>query len=143
MRWIIVLACTGCLASESSMPGPPTPPSESEPEIDGAHVDPYSGRCVGTVGEYPDWASCSNDLCAGRTAAICAATAGCRLAFTDAASTTAEERDFRSCLPAAPSDGTNGPCDGLDALACSRRDDCAALYLGQYPSSFKRCLAEP
>lgn len=79
----------------------------------------------------PTWGACQSQ-CTGLDANTCADTAGCRAAWdftcllTEALCTLPDP--YFGCFAIDSSGPPAGACDGLDALDCSRRDDCAATY---------------
>jgi hypothetical protein len=112
-------------------------------------LDPYTGVCTTDFTpqcrpcepcpakpEAPlDWATCLGP-CDGLTEAACLDTASCRGAYSAGG--------FAACWSVAPSGPESGSCEGLDAYACSRHDDCAAFYtdLGGERSQFLDCRPE-
>ncbi|MCW5807733.1 MAG: hypothetical protein KIT31_35600 [Deltaproteobacteria bacterium] len=90
----------------------------------------------------PDWGQCFS-ACDALDEAACLTRSGCRAAYLqDLARDRAPE--FFGCWDIAPSGPERGSCQGLDAQACSRHDDCAGLYApgvggGRF---FVSCLAE-
>ena len=73
----------------------------------------------------PDWPACDG-TCDGLAEASCRDTAGCRAIYDSSRG----EAIFTNCWPTAPSGPVNGWCGGLDALECSRHDDCIATFDG-------------
>ncbi len=107
----------------------------------------YSGcnacePCGGASSIYPaDWAPCPS-ACTNLSEATCLATAGCQAEYLSNGS---PSYSFWGCYAVAPSGPIEGSCDGLDADACSRHDDCMAYYgpVGDGdPTGFTKCVAE-
>jgi hypothetical protein len=87
----------------------------------------------------PPPAALSPSSSAVRDGAACVAATVCRATFC------AEDGAFHTCRATAPSGPVSGGgCAGLDAQACSRHDDCAALYAraGRGGRVFVRCVDE-
>ncbi|MEO8706792.1 MAG: hypothetical protein ABI867_42590 [Kofleriaceae bacterium] len=85
------------------------------------------GNCSAETFVNPDWAFCG-DSCELLDQETCTITAGCRVALTNDFPTDGPPA-FRGCWGVAPSGPIQGrQCEGLDALECSRHDDCSAVY---------------
>jgi hypothetical protein len=110
--------------------------------------DGSCGPCAEAAGAdqaLPDWGTC-NSSCEALDESTCAATAGCRVAYLENPLTD-QAPHFMGCWAVAPSGPVQGGgCDALDAQACSRHDDCSALYGstpdGSIPQTFERCQPE-
>lgn len=121
--------------------------------------DPSSGECVGigfpcdgrcgpcpAVAEaQPDWGSCFSE-CEALDEVTCAITSGCRVAYHEFTNSD-RQVEFLGCWAVAQSGPIQGGgCDGLDAHACSRHDDCSAVYGdtidGPTPHIFLSCQTE-
>jgi hypothetical protein len=133
---VSVLAMSGCVEPAADVELDP-----SEPEISGEQVDPEHGFCRGVTDPNPTWASCSEARCE-LDITQCFATAGCRAVYADDLRTQPDDRIFRECVPVAPS-LSPGPCEALDALGCSRREDCVAVHSGLFiHTPFRVCERE-
>lgn len=79
----------------------------------------------------PTWAPCQTS-CTGLSSNECAATPGCRTAWdhaclvTDAICTLPDP--YFGCFGVDATGPVQGACEGLDAVECSRHDDCLATY---------------
>lgn len=80
----------------------------------------------------PSWGSCQS-TCTGLDQQTCAITVGCRGAWdhvcllTDAICTL-PDNGYYGCFAVDTTGPIQGACDNLDALECSRHDDCLATY---------------
>lgn len=89
------------------------------------------GGCPETP-PIPTWGSC-HSTCTGLDPQTCSTTAGCRAAWdhvcllTDAICTL-PDNGYYGCFAVDTTGPIQGACDGLDALECSRHDDCLATY---------------
>jgi hypothetical protein len=94
--------------------------------------------CADTA-PIPDWGSCQS-VCSELTESDCATTPGCYSAWLVGGDTTM----YWDCFQTAPSGPVAGSCDGLDAYACSRHDNCRAYYSSNAGSTkFDFCSDEP
>lgn len=77
----------------------------------------------------PDWGSCYS-ACEGLDENSCIGTAGCYASYLDPIRVPPEQdiTKFQGCWAIAPSGPAPGACSGLDAYACSRHDNCSAVY---------------
>lgn len=96
--------------------------------------DPATGACVlfspepcGT-GEVPDWGLCDSACEAITSEAACRAATGCRAVYVLDGETLRFDACWATGVPTAG--GTLGDCVGLEADACSRREDCSAVHAG-------------
>jgi hypothetical protein len=140
--------------------------------------DPYTGGCVyqnyppydpngcyqntgraedqAAPVEYYDYAQCYG-VCEGLDETTCLASDSCRAIYgcrnVAADGTCAETAVFAGCWGTAPSGPVFGtPCTGLDALECSRHNDCSAVHQAlesctatsctNVLSGFMSCIAE-
>lgn len=116
--------------------------------------DPETGACVDLGSTAPECLACGNcvpagtdrtnrafcGLCEGNDEARCLADVSCRAAYAD------PDGSFLGCWGALPMDASSsGACAGLDAYACSRRNDCSAWYSRLAPgvNMFDHCSDEP
>lgn len=87
--------------------------------------------CGGDPGEFPTWAQCQSQ-CTGLGASQCDATPGCRQAWdeicllTDAICPIPDP--YYGCFAVDTTGPVQGACANLDALECSRHDDCIGTY---------------
>lgn len=141
---VLVLVLTACAERADNGSGNG---EELCPRVVVAVRDPVSGACHDLVGcevsqAPPDQVPCTT-ICNALAEDTCIATADCRAAFLLGASGTQSFLGCWSTAPAGP--GTAGACAGLDALGCSRRADCIALYRpssGGTGNVFDHCAAE-
>jgi hypothetical protein len=134
--------------------------------------DPYTGQCIYQSSGYDpngcgayegdrapvvyyDYATCYS-LCEGLDETTCRAGDSCRAIYgcrTTDASGVCTDAVFAGCWGTAPSGPAFGtPCAGLDALECSRHNDCSAVHQAyescvpgsctNVVSSFLYCTAE-
>lgn len=112
-------------------------------------INPDTGQCEYFGGDYwcddaccsgadlwwPTWGACYSH-CTDLDESTCLGTSGCRAAYLDPCRpgdercTPGDTAAFYGCWAT----DTTGPiqgggCDGLDALECSRHDDCVAIHL--------------
>jgi hypothetical protein len=134
---VLAVGCAGPIDAT------PDASSDPGPEITGEQVDPDQGWCVGVVGNNPQWARCNTQRCE-LDEQSCLVTPACRAVYADDLRTTGAERIFRACYPTATvAAAHSGSCVGLDAMACSGRDDCAAIHEGLFIyTPFLRCESE-
>ncbi len=117
-------------------------------------LDPVIGACrpyapdCGNAEIVPgvpnDQLATCHSACDELDESTCLDTAGCRAGYElDGTSTT---RAYWTCWATAPSDPDHTTaCAGLSAQACSRRDDCVAIYDRHDDSTttFDACGSEP
>jgi hypothetical protein len=123
--------------------------------------DPSTGLCTddgcaGGGGGAPlvevSWAMC-NSGCELLDEESCQAADGCRPAYLDACpNCDGIVLEFAGCWGVAPTGPITGECANLDAMECSRHNDCAAVHAGSCmsgtcdnlnPGAFQWCQAEP
>jgi len=103
--------------------------------------------CVGTApgGTYAIWGAC-NTTCDALDETTCIATTGCHAAYVETVlGAPLSTHAFYGCWAVAPPGGdVPYECTGLDAQACSTRDNCSMVYTGYQgvPQSFERCFDE-
>jgi hypothetical protein len=131
---------TGACESRATSTGPET----------GCPAHDPAGDAEGAFEEAPDWGTCGH-ACEAYAEDACLEAAGCRAIYRggcaeDAAcGPGADGIEFAACWPTAPASTTStGDCGGLDALDCSRHDNCAAVHAdaGGAPGGFTTCTAE-
>ena len=107
--------------------------------------DPVTGACEEVSGCGLDEILLDRAVCASNCTALdpadCIAAAGCHAAyFVDASGA----ESFLGCWATASArPGATGACAGLDAVGCSRRDDCSMVYASASGDEFASCVAEP
>lgn len=125
------------------------------PDIANGYRNPYSGQCEYPSNPYPcddscgpcpadhgapvtpDWATCYSH-CEGLSEDQCVGESGCYAAYLGEPS----KYEFLGCFATAPSGPVQGSCDNLDAQACSRHDNCSALYSPMGSQHFIDCMPE-
>lgn len=126
------------------------------PDVANGYRNPYSGQCEYYGGPYYpcddacgpcpaadvasppyDYASCYSQ-CEGLTEDTCAGESGCYVAYLGDAT----KQEFLGCYATAPSGPVQGSCTNLDAYACSRHDNCSALYSPMGGQHFIKCMEE-
>jgi len=165
-----LVAAAGCVITFGDDGDIVCPPAQEGPPLE--LRDPYTGTCqlVGGGGgdgdgngdgrcdpPLPDWAWCYRYGCEALDEGTCLATRHCRGAYV-----LPDESPPPPCVPGAdcwpvgpaflecwgvPPLGTrHESCDGLDAYACSRDDECIAVYRkldrSRPPLSFAYCASE-
>ena len=87
----------------------------------------------------PDWGSCYSQ-CEALDESACRVTSGCRAVYSG----TFNSANFYQCWAVAQSGPIQGGnCNGLDAYACSRHDDCVAVHeIGAPIGGFASCQPE-
>jgi hypothetical protein len=128
------------------------PPNSSLRDPNTGLCQPANPGCDGTCGpcDYagvgiaqPDWGACYSQ-CDGLDEQTCFVTPGCYAAYRTAEfDASGNDKAFWGCWQTAPSGPVQGQCANLDAHACSRHDDCIAIYEGLGPSQFLQCQPEP
>ncbi|MFH0901366.1 MAG: hypothetical protein V2A73_12125 [Pseudomonadota bacterium] len=115
--------------------------------------DPVSGLCrdcrkFAAVAGHKDVARCDG-RCEELDEATCVMTPGCRAAYTtnfEHSPDPIASAIFVGCWSTAPSQpgtGSGGDCTALDALECSRRDNCAAYHEIGPPCDDWECGSDP
>jgi hypothetical protein len=100
---------------------------------------PCGAAC--TVAQVPDWAMCTTG-CETLDESSCKLSGGCRAVYKDEPG---DSRTFFGCWGTAPNEPIQGgTCTGLDALDCSRDEDCSAVYVDSATGNtdFEQCIPE-
>ncbi|HVV88133.1 MAG TPA: hypothetical protein VHE35_34065 [Kofleriaceae bacterium] len=89
------------------------------------------GPCPQPLPPIPTWGACQSG-CTGLPEQACEQAPGCRTTYdhdclTGDGPCTALS-PYLGCVAIDTTGPVPGPCEGLDALACSRHDDCLATY---------------
>ncbi len=122
---------------------------ECQPFGNGGGCGNSCGPCAETTVAQPDWGQCFS-RCDAFDEPSCVSASGCRAAYLNDPRNDGGPQ-FLGCWEVAPSGPIQGGhCTNLDAQACSRHDDCGAIYTGtlgpndglQGDAKFTRCIAE-
>lgn len=93
----------------------------------------------------PTWGYCESQ-CTGLDETACVNTSGCRTAYDHNCLLTDGPcplfTPYLGCFAVDMTGPVQGSCEGLDALECSRHDDCLSTYSSETPRQFRLCLPE-